>query len=260
MFDIADCDGCTLVIMDVTEQIQIDDTKNCRIFIGACTSSLFIRNCTNCTFYTCCRQLRLRDCTNCQFYVYSMSEVHIEYSTNLGFAPFNGGYPDHAKHLSQAKLDPQHNLWYDIYDHNDPSKTRVNWHLIDPAKYEEPWYPAGVCDPAVPRTTAGSVSRQDEDSSMQSFGFQQLRSDAAELAAAAPGDRSDVPPPPLPSTDSATVSSESTGPRVAIIGRGEVGITLGRRLVQAGWSVQFGSRNPDEVSPFHHFHHSIQTS
>ena len=46
------------------------------------------------------------------------------------------------------------------------------------------------------------------------------------------------------------MSSDPADPatRVAIIGRGEVGITLGRRLVQAGWSVQFGSRNPDEVS------------
>ena len=37
-------------------------------------------------------------------------------------------------------------------------------------------------------------------------------------------------------------------PRIAVIGRGEVGITLARRLVQAGWSVQFGSRNPEEVN------------
>jgi hypothetical protein len=62
---------------------------------------------------------------------------------------------------------------------------------------------------------------------------------AAELTdgVAPPVDISDVPPPPAPSAS-----------RIAIIGRGEVGLTLGRRLVQGGWSVQFGSRNPDEVS------------
>jgi predicted dinucleotide-binding enzyme len=248
MFDISDCDGCSLVIMDLTEQIQIDETKNCRIFIGACTSSLFIRNCSDCVFYTCCRQLRLRDCTNCQFYIYSMSEVHIEYSSGLAFAPFNGGYPDHAKHLTQARLDPQHNLWYDIYDHNDPSKTRVNWRLIDPSTYEEPWFPAGVCEPAVPRTTAGSVTRHDEggDSSMESFNLNQMKAHAAELAAVAsppPAPAANTLPPPLPSP-----SEPASGPRVAVIGRGEVGITLAQRLVRAGWLVQFGARNPDEVT------------
>jgi protein XRP2 len=56
-FDIADCDGSTLIVMDNCEQVQIDEVKNSRIFIGACASSIFIRNCTNCTFYTSCRQL-----------------------------------------------------------------------------------------------------------------------------------------------------------------------------------------------------------
>ena len=59
VFDIADCDNSTLVIMDVCEQVQIDNCNNCRIFIGACASSIFIRNCNNCVFYSACRQLRL---------------------------------------------------------------------------------------------------------------------------------------------------------------------------------------------------------
>jgi len=91
-FDIADCVNSTLVIMDNCEQVQIDCCKNCRIFVGACASSIFIRNCENCVFYTCCRQLRLREVTNSVFYIYSMSEVHIEESNTVQFAPFCGGY------------------------------------------------------------------------------------------------------------------------------------------------------------------------
>ena len=130
MFSIEDCDGSTLVIMDQTEQVQIDQVKNCKIFIGACQSSIFIRNCENCVFYTCCRQLRLREVTNSTFYILSMAEVHIEYSNTVRFAPFNGGYPEHARHLTSANLDAKHNLWYDIFDHNDPGKTRENWSLL----------------------------------------------------------------------------------------------------------------------------------
>eukprot|EP00604_Paraphysomonas_vestita_P002583 CAMPEP_0174818854 /NCGR_PEP_ID=MMETSP1107-20130205/1759_1 /TAXON_ID=36770 /ORGANISM="Paraphysomonas vestita, Strain GFlagA" /LENGTH=381 /DNA_ID=CAMNT_0016031341 /DNA_START=401 /DNA_END=1546 /DNA_ORIENTATION=+ len=190
-----------------------------------------------------------------------MSEVHIEYSTRLGFAPFNGGYPDHAKHLSVARLDPQHNLWYDVYDHNDPSKTRVNWHLIDPSTYEEPWFPAGPCEPAVPRTLRGSVKRADQDPSMLSFDLNQMKAHAAEIknASSAPplpaASSTEVSPPAPPTstqehqstTTSSTSSTSSTSPRIAIIGRGDVGITLGRRFVKAGWEVQFGSRNPQET-------------
>jgi hypothetical protein len=187
MFDIGDCTNSNLVLMDNCEQVQIDVVTNSRVFVGACASSIFIRNCSNCVFYTCCRQLRLREVTNCTFYIFSMAEVHIELSNNLQFAPFNGGYPDHAKHLRAANLDTSHNLWYDVFDHNDPGRTRVNWGLLPPSQYEpEGWFPAGPCERAVPVTSAGSVHRTDENaagSSMQSFGMQQLMADAQAAAA-----------------------------------------------------------------------------
>ena len=192
MFDIADCENSTLVVMDHTEQVQIDQVKNCRIFLGACSSSIFIRNCENCVFYTCCRQLRLREVTNSKFYIYSMAEVHIEYSNGLQFAPFNGGYPEHAAHLRSANLDVKHNLWYDIYDHNDPGKTHANWSLLPEAEYEQPWFPAGApCEPAVPRTKPGSVKVEAPAENMQSFSLQQMMLDAQKNSNPA-----DAPPAP----------------------------------------------------------------
>lgn len=61
--------------------------------MGACCSSVFVRNCSNCTFTVACKQLRTRDCVDCTFYLYSMTEPVIETSTRMFFAPFNGGYP-----------------------------------------------------------------------------------------------------------------------------------------------------------------------
>jgi hypothetical protein len=180
-FNIAYCNLSTLVVMDQTEQVQIDDSKHCRIFIGACSCSIFIRNCVNCVFYTCCRQLRLRDITNCIFYIYSMSEVHIEYSWDLKFAPFRGGYPLHAKHLTQANLDIHQNLWYDIFDHNDQEKSKKNWSLLPKKEYSEPWFPAGVkCTVAVPLTEPGSVKRTDlaEGGVVEAYGVAQMIKDA----------------------------------------------------------------------------------
>jgi len=74
--------------------------------------SIFIRDCSGCTFYTVCRQLRLRTVTDSKFYIYSMAEVHIEFSNTISFAPFNGGYPEHAAHIKKANLNLEHNLWY----------------------------------------------------------------------------------------------------------------------------------------------------
>eukprot|EP01035_Chromulina_nebulosa_P019717 gene19717-25645_t len=75
------------------------------------------------------------------------------------------------------------NLWYDIFDHNDPSKSNANWSIIPENEYEEPWYPQGSqCSHAIPLTKPGSVVRVVDDSSMQSFDFQQLVIDSAGLS------------------------------------------------------------------------------
>ena len=210
-FDIGDCDNVTIILMDACEQVQIDNVKNSRIFIGACASSIFIRNCENCTFYTACRQLRLREVTNSTFYIFSMAEVHIEYSNTLKFAPFNGGYNEQTKHLKDISLDTTSNLWYDIFDHNDPAKTHENWSLLPETEYEAPWYPAGECTPAIPRTKSGSVVRV-EDTSMATFSATQLAAgdskEAVPAAAAASASPTKLPP----TATTTTVASATTAP------------------------------------------------
>jgi hypothetical protein len=34
MFDLADCESSTLVVLDHCEQVQMDVLKKCRVFIG----------------------------------------------------------------------------------------------------------------------------------------------------------------------------------------------------------------------------------
>ena len=64
--------------------------------MGSSGESVFIRNCNNCTFYVCCKQLRLRDCVDCKFSLYSQTEPVIETSNGIAFTPFSGGFPGQA--------------------------------------------------------------------------------------------------------------------------------------------------------------------
>ncbi len=226
MFDIADCENCTLVVLDHSEQVQIDNLKNCKVFIAACASSIFVRNCTDCTFYTCCRQLRLREVTNTTFYVYSMSEVHIEYSSKLKFAPFNGGYPQHSAHLIAANINSRVNLWYDIYDHNDSEKSGANWSLLAEEDYEDPWFPMGEpCELAVARTLPQSTAEKNTTikgataGGMQSFSIQQMMNDAKSAEAVAVAVASNTPPtePSAPVEDSAALMGNTEEARVVSV-------------------------------------------
>eukprot|EP01035_Chromulina_nebulosa_P039177 gene39177-52953_t len=77
IFEIAECTNTTMVVMDNSEQVQIDNCSGCRVFIAACSSS----------------QLRVTETEDSTLYVLSIAEVHIEICHGLSFAPFNGSYP-----------------------------------------------------------------------------------------------------------------------------------------------------------------------
>ena len=82
-FDIVNCKSCVIQILDNCDQVQIDDVSDCRIFIGASSESIFVRNCKNCTFTIASKQLRTRDCNNCIFYLYCKTEPIIETSFGM---------------------------------------------------------------------------------------------------------------------------------------------------------------------------------
>ena len=211
VFDITSCENCTIIIMDHTEQIQIDECKNIKVFVGACASSIFIRNCENCTFYICSRQIRLREVSNTKLFTCPQGEVHVEYSNGLRFGPFNGGYPEQEKHFKAAKLRVDYNAWYDIYDHNDPDKTNQNWSLLPEEEYGEPWFPMGTpCTIYVPITKYGSSAKPKPEGDMQEFGMDQLKKDATKCPE--PQINNTVVPPKLPSTEKSDTTATTILP------------------------------------------------
>lgn len=39
------CEDCTIYICDITAQVFLDASKNCKVYFGPTTGSLFIRQC-----------------------------------------------------------------------------------------------------------------------------------------------------------------------------------------------------------------------
>ncbi|GMI10378.1 hypothetical protein TrVE_jg5615 [Triparma verrucosa] len=157
-FDIADCNNCTLEVLDYTDMVQIDAVTNSKIFIAGSGESVFVRNCENTTFTLACKQLRTRDCVNCKFYLYSKTEPIIETSTKMEFAPFNGAFKGHKECMAAANLQPNHNLWFAVFDFNDEAKTGKNWRLMSQSEEDPLWCPLGKFANCCPRVAPGSIA------------------------------------------------------------------------------------------------------
>lgn len=115
-FEIADVTNCTIMVLDHANQVQIDNAVKCKIFIGASSSSVFIRDCKDCTFTIACKQLRTRDCNNIDINLLCTSEPVVEATTNARIYPFNGSYAGIAEHLKAANLSVEKNTWHKVFD------------------------------------------------------------------------------------------------------------------------------------------------
>lgn len=97
------------------------------------------------------------------------------------------------QHLRSANLDPNCNLWYEVFDFNDEAKTGDNWTLLEKSEEAAPWFPLGECEPAIPRVEPGSVAKQADDN-MQTFSIHTsleaaaVAATEAEAEAAAPAE------------------------------------------------------------------------
>lgn len=69
-FLVEECRDCDVFVLDHCTAVQIDECTNCRIVIGPCTGSLFLRNCSGCTLVCAVQQFRARDCKECDVFLY----------------------------------------------------------------------------------------------------------------------------------------------------------------------------------------------
>lgn len=152
-FNIVDCRDCRILLLDHTDQVQIDNATGCRILVGASSGSVVLRNCADCTLTVACRQFRARDCRDCTVYLFCSTEPAIEGSTGLRFGGFNGAYPGHQEAMNSAKLDWRVNKWHLVHDFSDGALGRGrNWSYVLREEADPLWSPLGPDEePCVPR-------------------------------------------------------------------------------------------------------------
>ena len=60
-FIIEECEDCDIFLLDWSATVTIDLCRRCRIFVGPCESSVFLRDCEDIKAVIACQQLRTRD-------------------------------------------------------------------------------------------------------------------------------------------------------------------------------------------------------
>ena len=90
-----------------TSQVTVDECVRCRILIGPCEGSVFVRNCTDCTITVACKQFRTRECERCDVYLYALTDPIIESSHAMRIGPFNGGYAHLDAQMKAVGFDPR---------------------------------------------------------------------------------------------------------------------------------------------------------
>ncbi|GMH35716.1 hypothetical protein BSKO_03584 [Bryopsis sp. KO-2023] len=147
-FSVADLKDCSVYLLGFTQQVQVDDCDGCRIFIGPCDGSVFIRDCTDCVVSVAARQLRLRDCQNIELGVYCSTQPALESSKSINFTPWMGAYPGLTGHFSAANLDPTINSWDRVYDFTPVNAGETpNWTVqIDSNTSTPQWWEVDVVE------------------------------------------------------------------------------------------------------------------
>lgn len=138
---LARLDSCDVRLQGTPSAVHINKLRSCTILCGPVSGSIFIRECTNCTFVVACQQLRIHTTTNTNFYIHVTSRAIIEDCSGVLFAPYNWAYPDLKKHYEMSGLDIERNSWNDIDDFNwlANDKHSPNWDLISEKDRKTEW-------------------------------------------------------------------------------------------------------------------------
>ncbi|KAK7477753.1 hypothetical protein BaRGS_00031041 [Batillaria attramentaria] len=138
---LVDLTNCTVRLFGAPSAIHVFNLKNCRVFSGPVSGSIFIRSCDRCTFVLPCQQLRIHNTVQTDFYIHVTSKAIIEDCSAVRFAPYNWNYDGLDKHYALSGLDRERNNWANVDDFNwlAADAASPNWSVIDESRRTLNW-------------------------------------------------------------------------------------------------------------------------
>jgi len=130
--------GCTIVLADMVGAVRMNNITDCKVYIGACASSLLIHGVSNSTFHVALRQARIHNAKNTRFFLHVTSQPIIEHSSGCHFGPFGFSYPDLVKHWEGIRHNPNANRYEEVLDFQWLAKNQSpNWSLVSDSEHEK---------------------------------------------------------------------------------------------------------------------------
>ena len=128
--------NCTIHLYGSPGALHISNISDCKIFIGPVSGSIFIEECTNCTFALSCQQLRVHNTVDSHFYVHVTSRAIIEDCRQVEFAPNSWTYDGQDNDYVLSGLNKSINSWNDVDDFNwlASDTPSPNWSILSETK------------------------------------------------------------------------------------------------------------------------------
>ncbi|KAI4463818.1 tubulin folding cofactor c [Holotrichia oblita] len=133
--------NCKIKLFGSPSTLHMNFLKDCYVFCGPVSTSIFAESCENCTFVIACQQLRLHSSKNINIYLHVTSRAIMEDSSNIFIAPYNLEYDNIEEDFKKSGLAGCSNNWTSIDDFNwlKLDQKSPNWNIIDETKRIEKW-------------------------------------------------------------------------------------------------------------------------
>lgn len=105
-FTLRDSTDVTVLLLDVTSTVKLDNVQDGRILIGPCAGAVTLRNCRRCVIAVAAKQLHLRNCEACVINCSIDEGPTLDGSSDVTFGAYNAAYPELDGQWAAAGLRP----------------------------------------------------------------------------------------------------------------------------------------------------------
>ncbi|XP_071056625.1 tubulin-specific chaperone C [Onthophagus taurus] len=133
--------NCKVKLLGTPSTLHINKLKDCYIFTGPVSTSIFAENCFNCTLIIACQQLRLHSSENVRIYLHVTSRAIMEDCNQIFLAPYNYHYKGIDEDFEKAGLNQLINNWTSIDDFNwlNIERASPHWSCLNENERVSDW-------------------------------------------------------------------------------------------------------------------------